>query len=94
METVNGKSTGLAQINVAENGDNQIVIIPGANDILSAADVEKAQDVLDASKVYFLIWLFDYIYILTFLFNNVCCEGFSLSIGDTITSNISGSTKI
>lgn len=55
METVNGKSTGLAQINVAENGDNQIVIIPGVNDILSAADVEKAQDVLDSSKVYFLI---------------------------------------
>lgn len=51
VETVNGKSTGLAQINVAENGDNQIVIIPGANDVLSAADVEKAQDVLDSSKV-------------------------------------------
>lgn len=49
--TVNGKSTGLAQINVAENGENQIVIIPGANDMLSCADVDKAQDVMDMSKV-------------------------------------------
>lgn len=51
VETANGKSTGLAQINVAENGENQIVIIPGANDLLTPADVEKAQDVLEQSKV-------------------------------------------
>lgn len=51
VETANGKSTGLAQINVAENGENQIVIIPGANDLLIPADVEKAQDVLEQSKV-------------------------------------------
>lgn len=53
METINGKNTGLAQINVAENGENQIVIIPGANDLLSAADVEKAKNILDSSKVYY-----------------------------------------
>lgn len=49
--TATGKSTGIAQINVAENGENQIVIIPGANDQILPADVEKAQDVLDSSKV-------------------------------------------
>lgn len=46
-----GQKTGMAQINVAENGENQIVIIPGANDSLSAGDVEKAQEILDSSKV-------------------------------------------
>lgn len=51
VETVNDKHTGIAQINIAENGENQIVIIPGANDALSPADIEKAQDVLDKSKV-------------------------------------------
>lgn len=51
VETVTGKHTGIAQINVAENGENQIVIIPGANDALSSADIEKAHDVLDQSKV-------------------------------------------
>lgn len=51
VETTNGKNTGLAQINVAESGENQIVIIPGANDQLSASDVEKAKDALDSSKV-------------------------------------------
>lgn len=49
-----GKNTGLAQINVAENGENQIVIVPGANDSIVPADVENVQDVLDASKVYYL----------------------------------------
>lgn len=29
VENINEKSTGLAQINVAENGENQIIIIPG-----------------------------------------------------------------
>lgn len=47
-----GKTTGLAQINVAENGDNQIVIVPGANDTIVPADVDKVQEVLDASKVW------------------------------------------
>lgn len=49
--TVCGKSTGIAQINVAENGENQIVIIPGANDALTPDDIEKAQDLLESSKV-------------------------------------------
>lgn len=55
--TASGRNTGLAQINVAENGENQIVIVPGANDTLVPADVENAQDVLDASKVFDLFSL-------------------------------------
>lgn len=51
IDRVAGKNTGLAQINVAENGENQIVIIPGANDSLSPSDVENAAEVLDSSKV-------------------------------------------
>lgn len=51
VEMVKGKTTGTAQIIVAENGENQIVIIPGAHDLLTMADVEKAQDVLDQTKV-------------------------------------------
>lgn len=51
VETAIGKSTGIAQINVAENGENQIVIIPGANDMLSPNDIDKAQELLDSSKV-------------------------------------------
>lgn len=52
-----GKTTGLAQINVAENGENQIVIVPGANDAIVPADVDKVQDVLDASKVIYILLL-------------------------------------
>lgn len=51
IDRVAGKNTGLAQINVAENGENQIVIIPGANDTLSPSDVENAAELLDSSKV-------------------------------------------
>lgn len=49
---VDGQKTGMAQINVAENGENQIVIIPGANNSLSSADVEAADDILKLSKVW------------------------------------------
>lgn len=51
VEMVKGKNTGTAQINVAENGENQIVIIPGAHDLLTMSDVEKAQEVLEQTKV-------------------------------------------
>lgn len=51
ISRVEGHKTGMAQINVAENGDNQIVIIPGANDTLSSSDIEDAQELLDSSKV-------------------------------------------
>lgn len=52
-----GKPTGLAQINVAETGENQIVIVPGANDSIVPADVEKLQDVLDSTKVRYNLYL-------------------------------------
>lgn len=51
VEVVKAKNTGTAHINVADNGENQIVIIPGAHDLLAASDVEKALDVLDHTKV-------------------------------------------
>lgn len=51
VKYVSGKATGKAQINVAENGDNQIVIIAGANDTITPEDIDDMQDVLDASKV-------------------------------------------
>lgn len=57
MGIASGKTTGLAQINVAENGDNQIVIVPGANDSIAPADVDKVQEVLDASKVWLRLLL-------------------------------------
>lgn len=56
--TASGKTTGLAQINVSECGENQIVIIPGANDLLTSADVEKAQNALDSSKVIAKLYTF------------------------------------
>lgn len=87
--TVHGKSTGLAQINVAENGENQIVIIPGANDVITCDDIDKAQDVLDASKVYISkcypkvmkikIWII---------------SGLGMSIGNTIAGHIIGSSAV
>lgn len=48
---VTGRNTGMAQIHVADNGQNQIVIIPGANDALSTTDIEGAHELLDSSKV-------------------------------------------
>lgn len=35
-------TTGIAQISVAENGENQIVIVTGANKLLSKSDVQEA----------------------------------------------------
>mmetsp|Transcript_107676 Transcript_107676/g.335779 ORF Transcript_107676/g.335779 Transcript_107676/m.335779 type:complete len:351 (+) Transcript_107676:39-1091(+) len=44
------ESTGVAQICVGE-GENHIVIIPGANGCISESDVQKAQDVFQGAKV-------------------------------------------
>lgn len=70
---VSGRSTGMAQINVADNGENQIVIAPGANDLLSTTEIEEAHELLDSSKVsrnqgicpgqLIQIWLFQIIII-------------------------------
>ncbi|KAG5887192.1 hypothetical protein JTB14_016678 [Gonioctena quinquepunctata] len=44
-------STGIAQIIVSDKGENQIVIVPGANTKLGIKDVEEAQNVISKAKV-------------------------------------------
>lgn len=51
VEILDGQTTGIAQINVADNGDNQIVIVAGANSMLLSQDVEKSADLLSDAKV-------------------------------------------
>ncbi|XP_058822960.1 ribokinase-like [Topomyia yanbarensis] len=51
VDIVDGESTGIAQINVAENGDNQIVIVVGANNCLEPADVHKGAELLSNANV-------------------------------------------
>ncbi|XP_033216965.1 ribokinase-like [Belonocnema kinseyi] len=43
--------SGVAQIVVAENGENSIVIIPGSNELLSTKDVDEAADVIKNSSI-------------------------------------------
>lgn len=45
------KTTGIAQIHVADNGDNQIVIVAGANNELSIEDIAATRETIDSSKV-------------------------------------------
>ncbi|XP_014369869.2 ribokinase [Papilio machaon] len=44
-------STGIAQIMVAENGENQIVIVPGANNHLSSIDIKAAGDIIETADI-------------------------------------------
>ncbi|XP_072930680.1 ribokinase-like isoform X2 [Epargyreus clarus] len=46
-----GVSTGIAQILVAESGENQIVFVAGANNHLSISDVHKAEDVIKNADI-------------------------------------------
>jgi ribokinase len=46
-----GIPTGVAQITVDDRGRNSIIIVPGANDLLSVADVEAAHAAIAASRV-------------------------------------------
>lgn len=46
-----GVSSGMAQITVADNGENQIVIVPGANSLLSEQDVNKAKEMITNAKI-------------------------------------------
>lgn len=46
-----GVTTGVAIIAVAENGENQIVIVQGANNHLSIADVEESADLIKTADV-------------------------------------------
>lgn len=49
-----GESTGIAQICVAENGENQIVIIAGANKKLCVDDIEEASETIRTAKILIL----------------------------------------
>ncbi len=49
-----GKASGTAMILVDEKGENEIVVAPGANDSLAAADIAKAAQLLHAGNVVLL----------------------------------------
>lgn len=51
VTTVDGEMTGIAQISVSDDGDNQIIIVPGANNKLCPDDIENAKDMIDNAKV-------------------------------------------
>ncbi|KAJ8720200.1 hypothetical protein PYW07_012243 [Mythimna separata] len=44
-------TTGIAQISVAESGENQIVIVPGANGLLSKDDVKNSAKIITNAEV-------------------------------------------
>lgn len=44
-------TTGIAQISVADDGENQIVIVPGANNHLSKSDVQEAEELIKHADV-------------------------------------------
>ncbi|XP_061396885.1 ribokinase [Musca vetustissima] len=46
-----GQSTGIAQIAVSNDGENNIIIVTGANDCLEASDVKEAEYLFDSAKV-------------------------------------------
>jgi ribokinase len=54
VRVVDGVPSGTAFITVGDDGENQIVISPGANARLTAADVAGAQPVLEAAAVTLL----------------------------------------
>uniref|UniRef100_A0A182MQH6 Ribokinase n=1 Tax=Anopheles culicifacies TaxID=139723 RepID=A0A182MQH6_9DIPT len=51
VDIVRGESTGIAQINVADNGDNQIVIVTGANKRLGPSDVLAHPDLFERARI-------------------------------------------
>ncbi|KAK9881275.1 hypothetical protein WA026_015397 [Henosepilachna vigintioctopunctata] len=50
----NGEMTGIAQICVSANGENQIVIVSGANKTLNTLDIEEAAECIKTAKVLIL----------------------------------------
>lgn len=44
-------TTGIAQITVAEGGENQIVIVPGANGKLNQGDVEACSELIETADI-------------------------------------------
>jgi ribokinase len=51
LRVASGEATGLALITVAEGGENAIVVAPGANALLTPADIAHAQPAIDACDV-------------------------------------------
>lgn len=51
LKVMTGEATGLALITVAEGGENAIVVAPGANGLLTPADVLHAQSAIEACDV-------------------------------------------
>ncbi|CAG9863088.1 unnamed protein product [Phyllotreta striolata] len=51
VRSTENSSTGIAQITVADSGENQIVIIAGANSKLCTKDVELAQELVTNARV-------------------------------------------
>lgn len=47
-------TTGIAQISVAENGDNHIIIVTGANHKLSKKDIIFKKNYLNSAKILIL----------------------------------------
>lgn len=46
VKLIPNESSGMAQITVADSGENQIVIVAGANDKLSVNDVQSAKELI------------------------------------------------
>ncbi len=46
-----GVSSGVALITIDEHGQNQIIVIPGANGLVTSADVEEARDAIAGAQV-------------------------------------------
>jgi len=51
VSTSDDRPTGVAPITVDDSGSNQIVVIMGANDQLTASDVEQARNAIRSSKL-------------------------------------------
>ena len=51
VSVAEGTSSGVAPICVTPGGENTIVIIPGANSLLTTGEVDKATDMIRVSKV-------------------------------------------
>lgn len=69
------QTTGVAQINVADNGDNQIVIVTGANDKLSIEDVNEAKEMIDNAKVN-KYQLYIYVFVVVTFVICLCARAF------------------
>lgn len=54
VETSVGTSSGLAVIGVEDSGQNCIIVIPGANGLVTSADVMAAESVIAAADVLLL----------------------------------------